>query len=293
MPFSERLAPTSLQEAVALCAKYKEKAKIMAGGTDLIVQVKQNKIDPDILISLENVRELNFISCEQNGINIGAMTPASVIERSQAIKNGCAVLSDAAAKLANPLIRRKATIGGNLCNGSPSADLAPALLVLGARLKIVGEKGERLVDIENFFVGPKQTALSAGEILARIIIPQTVPEARAVYLKSTRSGGADLSVVGVAVLTTMSGRTIKDIRIGLGAVAPTPMRAKETENLLRGKTVSEDALEAICVNTSSEACCISDVRCTADYRNKMIGILVKRAIRLTAGMASEEVPSVV
>ena len=214
------------------------------------------------------------------------MTPVSVIEHSQIIKTRYPILAEAAAKLANPTIRRKATIGGNLCNASPSADMVPALLALGAKVKIVGADGERVLELDEFFLGPKKSALAPGEILARIIIPRAAEAGRGVYLKSTRSGGADLAVVGVAVVTVMDGQTVKDIKIGLGAVAPTPIRAKLTEGQLKGKVLNESLLDEICLNTSSEACCISDVRCTAEYRDRLIGILVKRAIRQTAGLAN-------
>jgi aerobic carbon-monoxide dehydrogenase medium subunit len=285
MPPSEILAPTSLHEALALASRHGEKAKIMGGGTDLIVQIKKNAVDPGMVISLENVAEIDFISHEESGLHIGAMTAVSTIEKAPMVRNRCSMLSEAAAQLANPLIRRKATIGGNLCNASPAADLAPALLALGARLKIQNAAGERVVEIEDFFVGPGKTVLKPDEILTRIIIPDPAPHAKGVYLKNKRSGGADLSIVGVAVLTTMHENTIQDIRIGLGAVAPTPIRARETENRLRGRVPSEGILEEVCLKTSAEACCISDVRCTADYRNKIIAVYLKRAILQTAGMA--------
>jgi aerobic carbon-monoxide dehydrogenase medium subunit len=285
MPFSEILSPSSLQEALSLCAKYKEKAKVMAGGTDLVVQIKKNAVDPDILIGLEKVPELNFIGLDENQLNIGAMTTVSAIEQSPMVKSRFPILSSAASMLATPLIRKKATIGGNLCNGSPSADLVPALLVLGAGLKIRNAGGERVVRIDDFFKGPRQTVLNPGELLTRIVIPAPAPNATGVYLKTRRTEGADLALVGVAVMTTMAKGKIEEIKIGLGAVAPTPIRARETEELLRGRAPDEGILEEICLRATGEACCISDVRCTAGYRDKLIGILIKRAILQSAGMA--------
>jgi CO/xanthine dehydrogenase FAD-binding subunit len=286
MPLSEILSPSSLQEALSLCAKHKEKARVLGGGTDLVVQIKKNAIDPDVLISLENVPELNFISHEENGLNIGAMTTVSAIERSPMVKSRFPILSSAASMLATPLIRKKATIGGNLCNASPSADLVPALLVLGASLKIRSAGGERVVRIEEFFRGPRQTVLTPGELLTRIVIPAPAPRTNGAYLKTRRTEGADLALVGVAVMTTMAKGKIEEIKIGLGAVAPTPIRARQTENRLRGRAPDERVLEEICLGATSEACCISDVRCTAGYRDKLIGVLVKRAILQSAGMAN-------
>ena len=286
MPLSEILSPSSLQEALSLCAKYKEKAQVLAGGTDLVVQIKKNAVDPDILIGLEDVPELNFISLEENGLNIGAMTTVSAIEQSEVIRSRFPILSSAASMLATPLVRKKATIGGNLCNASPSADLVPALLVLGASLKIRSAAGERIVKVEEFFKGPRQTVLAPGELLTRIVIPAPAGNTKGVYLKTRRTEGADLALVGVAVMTTMDQGKIGEIKIGLGAVAPTPIRARETEKRLRGRAVDERSLDEICINATSEACCISDVRCTAGYRDRLIGVLLKRAILQSAGAAN-------
>jgi CO/xanthine dehydrogenase FAD-binding subunit len=274
----ELLKPDSLSEAVELVARQRDRARILGGGTDLIVQIKKGAVEPEILISLEKVAELNFISREENGLNIGTMVTAASIQKAELIQTSAPVLAQAAATLGNPLIRRTATIGGNLCNASPSADFAPALLVLDARVRIVNAHGNRVVNLEDFFVGPRHTILSAEDILARIMVPPMPPHSRAVYLKSTRSCGADLAQVGVAVMVTTDGPVIRDIRIALGAVAPTPIRARKIEEVLTGRRWNDEMLEDVCEMVCDEASCISDVRCSASHRDKLINVLTGRAV---------------
>lgn len=275
----ELLKPCSLSEAVALCTQHRGRARILGGGTDLIVQIKKGALEPEILIGLEKVAALDFISHEENGLNIGAMTTATTIAKAELIRVNTPVLAEAASTLGNPLIRRTATIGGNLCNASPSADFAPALLVLEAQVKIVNAQGDRFMDLEDFFVGPRQTVLSAGDILARIIIPPMPPCSRAVYLKSTRTCGADLSQVGVAVMAVMAGPVIRDIRVALGAVAPTPIRARRIEAALTGQQWTNELIDDVCEMACDETSCISDVRCSASDRNKLTNVLAGRAVR--------------
>ena len=214
----ERFLPTTLGQAMELCRKHRDEAKIIGGGTDLVIRIKKGVIQPRVLISLEKVRELRFISYEKDsGLVMGSMTTAADLEKSELVREKAEVLCTAAGTLGNPLIRRSATIGGNLCNAAPSADLAPVCLVLGARLKVMGLEGEREIGIDDFFKGPGQTALAPGELLTRIIFPPLPPKAKAVYLKASRSRGADLALVGVAVMTEIEGIRIKDIKIALGA----------------------------------------------------------------------------
>jgi carbon-monoxide dehydrogenase medium subunit len=272
------MTPRSLGEVLVLYAQYRERARILGGGTDLVVQIKKGAVDPEILISLEKVAELNFISREENGLNIGAMTSAASIQKAELIRVNAPVLAEAASTLGNPLIRRTATVGGNLCNASPSADLAPALLALGAKVKIVNARGERVVDLEDFFLGPRKTVLEPGDIMTRIIVPAMPPHSRAVYLKSTRTRGADLAQVGVAVMAVMDGPVIRDIRVALGAVAPTPIRARRTEAGLTGRQWSDGLIDDVCEMVCDEASCISDVRCSAGHRNKLINVLAGRAV---------------
>jgi len=281
-----RLTPFSMDEALALCSKHREKAKIIGGGTDLMVQIKKNTLPAEVLIGLENIRGLRVISYDQSsGLSIGAMTSVEAIEKSALVMKEAAVLAAAAGTLGNPLIRKTATIGGNLCNASPSADLAPACLVLGAKLKIAGPEGEKVVDIDDFFTGPGETILAPDEILTQIIIPPLPAQARGVYLKSTRSKGADLAQVGVAVMVAPAGGLIEDIKIALGAVAPRPIRAKRAEEALRGKEWDDRTIEEACRLASLEASCISDARASAAYREKLIPVMLERAVKQAVAAA--------
>jgi carbon-monoxide dehydrogenase medium subunit len=276
------LKPQSLNEILVLLSEYKAQACLIAGGTDLIAKKKRGIDLPPVVINIQEVQELNYIKYDVNtGLKLGALSPMASIENSSIIKSGFPVLADAANMMASPAVRLQATIGGNLCNAAPSADTAPALIVLGGGLKISSRDGDRIVSVEDFFAGPGKTVLITGEILSEIQIPPLPTRSAAVYLKQKRREGADLAVVGVAAFVAIDApdSTIQDIRIALGAVAPTPLRAREAENIIKGKKLNEDNLKQ-----ASKAAChicapISDSRGSAEYRIKMIEVLVPRAIQ--------------
>jgi CO/xanthine dehydrogenase FAD-binding subunit len=277
---SKYFSPKSVAEAISLLSEYGEKAEIIAGGTDSLVRLKKGDTPPDLFINIGEIQELSYIQHDdKGGLRIGAGTPIHSIVNSSLLKEGLGILSHAAGKLGTPTIRRQATIGGNLCNAAPSGDMAPSLIVLGAQLKISGIEGDKSMLVEDFITGPGQTRLKRNEMLTEIHIPHPVSSGRAVYLKQTRSQGADLAIVGVAVMVVMDGEVIKDVKICLGAVAPTPLRAKKAEELLRGKKPDDKLLEACSKAATLESSPIDDVRSSAAYREKLIGVLVKRAIR--------------
>jgi carbon-monoxide dehydrogenase medium subunit len=180
--------------------------------------------------------------------------------------------------LGTPAIRNQATLGGNLCNAAPSADTAPPLLVLGAKAKIVGKEGEKTVSLGDFFVGPGQTILGQDHLLTEIQVPNILAHSGGAYVKQKRRQGADLAVVGVAALVVMEGKVVKDVRIALGAVAPTPIRAKKAEEILRGKKLDQELLEKCGQTAAGEASPIDDIRGSADYRRELLAVLTKRAI---------------
>lgn len=279
MPLPEYYAPKSLEEAISLLGQYREKAKIVSGGTDFLMKLKQKQAVPDCLISLGDICELNYIKDDgTKGLRIGALTTIGDIANSSLIRDKFSILAQAASMLGTPSIRNQATIGGNLCNAAPSADTAPPLLVLEAKVKLVGKDGEKVIPIQNFFVGPGQTMLEHGQILTEIQIPNLQPNNRGAYLKQTRRQGSDLAVVGVAVLVVMEGEVLKDVRIALGAVAPTPIRSKKAEGILRGKKLNDKLLEESSQAASSDSKPIDDLRGSADYRRKLVTVLTKRAI---------------
>ena len=275
----EYLRPDTIEEAISLLLKYKEKAKAIAGGTDLLIKLKKGAVVPEYIINLKGIPNLETITHDETeGLRIGALATIRSLEISPLIRNKFNALAKAASELGTLQVRNHATIGGNLCNAAPSAETAPALLVLEARLKIAGADGERVVPIEDFFTGPGQTILCCHEILTEIQIPNPLPQSSSVYIASTLRRALDLANVGVAVVTTIDGETLKDVKIALGSVAPTPIRARGAEVTLRGKKLDAALLREASLAAVEEASPIDDIRSSAKYRRRMIRLLVEKAI---------------
>jgi CO/xanthine dehydrogenase FAD-binding subunit len=274
----EYLKPASLQEALSLLAQYGERAQVIAGGTDLMVQWKKRLVHRDYLISLRNVPELNFIKMN-DGLEIGSATTHRNLEISLEIQKAFPVITDAVTNLGSVQVRNSGTIGGNLCNAAPSADTAPPMLVLEAQVRIAGPSGKRSVPIEEFFKGPGKTVLEHDELVTHFHIPQPAPRTGMAYLKHGRRKAMDLPILGVAALLSLEEdlQTCSKARIGLGVVAPTPMRARKAEAFLKGRLVDEDALEEAGAIASEEATPRTTIRGSAWYRKEMIRVLVKRS----------------
>ncbi|MBI2854551.1 MAG: xanthine dehydrogenase family protein subunit M [Chloroflexi bacterium] len=282
------LTPNTIPQAMALLARHKTRATVMAGGTDLVVKMRSRAIDPAYVVDLSNIPGLDFIDFNpRDGLNIGALASIRALETSTLVGKQYPVLQSAAHQLASPAIRNMATLGGNLCNASPSADMAPGLIALAAKARIAGPEGETFMPLEEFFSGPGKTALKAGQVLVGIQVPASQASMQAVYLKHARSS-IELAVVGVAagVILDSDGRSCKDVRIVLGAVAPTPMRARKAEAALLGKKLDDKAIVEAAEIAAGEARPISDVRASADYRTEMVRVFTGRALRVAAGIAS-------
>jgi len=274
------LKPNTLEEALSLLNQYGDRAKMIAGGTDAIVMNRQKKISPDVFISLRGIPGLDQI--EFNGIfKIGALVTHRTIEQSELIRKGLPVLAGASSVLGSVQVRNVATIGGNLCTASPSAETAPSMLVYEAEAHLVSQNGERRLSLESFFVGPGENALDKKEILKGILLPSPPPNSVGAYLKLGRRKSVDLSVVNVAVLLTLDPKTgiCERARIALGAVAPTPLRAKETEKFLEGNLLDDGIIRKAGDCAKQECSPITDIRGSADYRREMAGVLVEKAIR--------------
>jgi len=284
----EYLEPLTIGEAVSLLAEHGDKAKVLAGGTDLIVQLKERKIIPDYVISVGRIADLNYISFdEEKGLRIGALTPISDIERSSLVQSRYGIIRQAASQLADVTVRNMATIGGNLCNASPSADMAPPLVALSAKVKLVSASGERIVSLEDFFTGPGATVLKSGELMTEIQAATPAAHTAGIYIKHIPRGAVDLAIVGVALVLTLDpgNGVLNDVKIALGAVAPTPMRVHDAEEILRGKKIDEKLIEKAAQATSGEAKPIDDVRSSAGYRREMVRVLTADAIRLAVEQA--------
>ncbi len=282
LPKFDHLEAKTIEEACSLLAKYKGKARVIAGGTDLLVSMKGREISPQYIINIKAIPNLDGINySRKDGLVIGAMTTLAAIESSPIIGERFPILSSAAHQTGSPHIRNIGTIGGNLCNAAPSADMAPSLIGLGAKAKIKGLKGERIVTVEEFFLGPGVSVLKAGEILTEIQVPNPPPHTRGVYLKLPARTAIDIAVVGVAVVVTLDtkGINIADAKIVLGAVASTPIRARQAEDTIKGKALDDELIQKAAQAAADEAKPISDVRGSASYRKEMVKVLTNRALK--------------
>ena len=274
------LEPTSIEEAISILSEYGNKAKIIAGGTDLLVQIRSKTIRPEYLVDISRIPKLDYKE-ENDGLRIGALTTIRALEKSAELHQRYPVISQAAGQLGSVAVRNMGTLGGNLCNAAPSAETAPALIGLSARAKIVGPDGERVVPLENFFVGPGETVLKKGELLVEIQVPPMPPDTKAVYLKHAIRGSIDLAIVGVAAIVTLEpgSNVCKDIKLVLGAVAPTPMRAHQAEEIIKGKKIDDALIDKCAQVASDESRPITDVRASDWYRKEMVKVFTRRAIK--------------
>lgn len=280
LPRFEYLAPKTLDEALSLLSQYKGTAKVIAGGTDLIPKLKRREINtPEYIIDLKGLSGLDYIKYDEgNGLSFGALATIHAVETSPLIRSKFGILSQAAESMASNLVRNRGTIAGNICNAVPSADTAPALLTLAAQLRLISQKGNRIVNIEEFFTGPNKTVLTDDELLQEIQLPNPPLNSRGIYLKLTPKRAMDLAIVGVAVVVVPEDSICKDIRIALGAVAPTPIRAKQAESIVRGQKFDDELIEKAAQIAADEAHPISDHRASAEHRREMVKVLTRRAI---------------
>ena len=278
--------PESLEEAFALKEKFDDGARYIAGGTDVLVRIKQKAIQPDALISLRGVEALTGIN--KNGVfSLGSMTLLRDIERDGDIVKDYPALVQAGSVLANPQIRNVATVGGNLCNAAPSADCAPPFMILEAILVIEGPGGEKEVPIEDFFTGPGENCMGPAEVLKSIKIPQKMDLTGMAFLKVGRVV-QDLAIVNAAALLVMDHKICRKCRLAVGAVAPVPLRLKSVEKMIEGEEIGPELLDRVGEMVEQEVSPITDVRSTEEYRRSLSGVLVKRAI----GQAADSIGGV-
>jgi len=272
----EYYQPRTLDEAYGYMERFQGRAKYVAGGTDVIIRLKQRAIKLDALVSLKAVSGLSGIRA--NGeLTLGGMTLLRDIERSDHINKHYPALHQAVWVLANPQVRNVATIGGNLCNAAPSADCAPPLLVMEASVRVEGPEGKREVPVDTFFRGPGATVLKPGEILTAITIPRLQEGTGSAFIKMGRVS-QDIAKINAAALVVMDGDVCVRCRLAAGAVAPVPMRLKRCESLVEGKRVNLRLLAEVADAASKEVRPITDVRSTEEYRRQVAGVLIKRAL---------------
>ncbi|MDD3846484.1 MAG: xanthine dehydrogenase family protein subunit M [Syntrophorhabdaceae bacterium] len=301
----EYYRPATIDEAMALMEGSGGKGVYIAGGTDVMVLIRQKKLAPGCLISLRNIGDLAYVNTE-GGLNIGCAVTHNAIAKNAHIQRNYSALTDAAKKVGSLQIRNVATVGGNICNAAPSADTACPLLVLDAKVIIAGREGERTLPLDEFFLGPNKVSLDRGEILKGFAIPFFGEKTGSAYIKHTRRQAMDLPMLGVAVRVTIridgnevgcrdalctidsisnvlkrfedEGLVCEDVRIAMGVVAPRPMRAKRAEEALKGKVISEDLFKEIGEIAASEAQPRDSIRGEAWYRRDMVKVLTERAI---------------
>ena len=274
------LAPKNLDEAVSLHESYGGRAKYIVGGTDVLVKIKEGKLAPDYLISLKGIldQERPYLNHETGELFIGAFLTHGAIEKSSIVRLNYPILHDAVKNIGSVQIRNVATIGGNLVNAVPSADGAIPLIALDGKAQIYGTKGRRSVDLGRFFLGPGQCDLDRGEILLEIVIPPPLPRTGGAYVKHGRREAMELPMLGVGTLLSLEedNTTCALTRICLGVAAPTPLRCREAEKYLIGKTVDETSLAEAGRIAAEESRVRDSIRGLAWYRREMVGVLVKR-----------------
>lgn len=281
------LAPTNLTEALALLSDRPE-ALPLAGGTDLLVQIKEHRRPVEAVLSLKRVPEVHQLSL--NGtLAFGSAVPLAQIAAEQQIRQNYTALADGAALIGSVQIRSVATVGGNLCNASPSADTAPPLLVLKAQAVIATAEGERTVPLAEFFQGPGRTALQPGELLKEIVVPQPPVRSGSCYLRHTPRAAMDIAVVGVAAAISLDAEgIIAGACLALGAVAPTPIRAAAAEALLPGQRLTGELLAEVGHVAAQEASPIDDLRASAEYRRHLVSVLTQRALGQALARAASQ-----
>jgi xanthine dehydrogenase FAD-binding subunit len=281
-------APATLKEATRLLAAANGKARILAGGTDIIVQLREGLREADLVVDVKQIPELAELSYSPaKGLRLGASVPCYRIYEDAAISAAYPALADAARIIGGWQIQTRASVGGNLCNSSPAADTIPALIAHNATCAIAGPKGERQVKVEDFCTGPGRNVLEPGELLAALELPPPAKNASSAYERFIPRNEMDIAVVGAGSWLKLAadGQTVEQARIGVGAVAPTPKIATEAAQWLAGKPATEDIFARAGELAKNVASPISDMRGTAEYRMHLVGVLVKRTLLKAAERA--------
>jgi carbon-monoxide dehydrogenase medium subunit len=280
----EYFAPATLPEAVKLLAEHSGEAKILAGGQSLIPAMRFRLAAPEILIDINRIEGLRYIKETDGYLVIGAMTHEAEIDESELIRQKYPLLADTARVIADPLVRNMATVGGNLAHADPANDHPATMLAYNAQIVAVGPGGERIIPIDEFFVGLFENSLADDEILREIRVPTPPANSGGAYLKIERKVG-DYAVAAVAVQLTLNGDTCNTVRIGLTNVSSTPARATSAEAALAGKSLTEETIKAAGVAASLDCDPSSDLRGSAEYKRDLVRVITTRAIRAAVARA--------
>jgi aerobic carbon-monoxide dehydrogenase medium subunit len=281
-------APSTLEQAVSILKAHGEKARPFCGGTDIIIQLRAGVRRTEHLVDIKKIKELRNLSFDpKKGLRLGAAVQCIELHESEMMHRYYPGLTEAAHLIGSLQIQNRASVGGNLCNGSPAADSTPSLIALGAKARIVSAKGEREVPVEKFVVSPGRTVLEPGELLVELLIPAPAPHSSDAYLRFIPRNEMDIAVVGVGAAVTLDGEKIKSARIGLASVAATPLIATKAAESLAGKKLDEAALAEAGRLAAEIASPIDDMRGTAEYRVHITAVLTRRALAIAAERAKK------
>lgn len=288
MKWFDYAAPVSIGEAAGLLTSHPA-ARLLAGGTDLIVQLRSGRKETDLVIDVKHIPELNAIHYDAKlGLTLGAAVPCYRIYGDGTIARNYPALAEVASLIGGTQIQGRASIGGNLCNAAPSADSIPLLIALGATCQVTGPRGTRELAVENFCLAPGRNALQPGELLVSIHLPAPQPHSGARYLRFIPRNEMDIAVAGAGVEVVLENGTFRSARIALAAVAPTPLFVAEAESALAGKPVNESTIAAAAAVARSAARPITDMRGTAEYRRHLCAVLTRRALEAAVARARKE-----
>ena len=289
----EYLQPRTLRQAISLLEKHGEEVRILAGATDFLVRWRQGFWRPKFVVNINHISGLDKVRYSPSvGLRLGTLVTLRTLETHPVIRSRYAALSAAAATFAGTQIRNLATVGGNVCNGSPSGDTLPSLLAFDAEARLVGPQGERWVPLDQFFLSPGRSILKPGEILAELRLPPLSPNTGSLYIKHSPRSAMDIAAVGVASRVSLEGRNgvLREVRIALGAVAPTPIRARTAEESLKGRIADDGALQEAARLAADEARPIDDIRGTAKHRQIIVEVLTRRTLSHALHMARSRKP---
>lgn len=281
-------SPSTIDQAVSLLKAHGESARALCGGTDILIQMRAGIRRPEHLVDVKNIKELCQLSFDvKRGLRLGAAVSCIEIYESELMHRHYPGLTEAAHLIGSLQIQSRASVGGNLCNGSPAADTTPALIALDARARVVGPRGEREVPVEKFIVSPQRTVLEPNELLVEFLIPAPAAHSSDAYLRFIPRNEMDIAVVGVGASITLDGDKVKAARIALGAVGPTPLVADKAAESLIGKKLDNASLEAAGRLASETATPIDDMRGTAEFRRHITGVLTRRTLAIAAERAQK------
>jgi CO/xanthine dehydrogenase FAD-binding subunit len=273
-------APDTLERAVALLSAEGGTARVLAGGTDVLVQLRSGMVEPDLIVDIKRISGVFDITQEDGGWRIGAAVPGAQLGEHRALRAAWPGVVEAAGLIGSTQVQGRATLAGNICNASPAADSVPAMMAAGATARLIGPEGTRDIPVGEVATGPGRTSLKKGEIVASIYLPARPARASDAYLRFIPRSEMDIAVVGCAVNLVLEGERVAEARVALGAVAPTALPVAEAGEALRGSTLDDAALDRLAAACSAACNPIDDKRGTIAFRRRVAGVLARRAARI-------------